>query len=95
MPNAARLMDYCSGHGDFPPRPCISASTNVFINGRGAVRVSDVWDTHCNPAPSCHNGTTVSGSTRVFINGLPAARVGDSIDCGSVIGTGSPNVFIG
>tara|TARA_Y100001968_G_C19208306_1_gene643477 strand:- start:416 stop:703 length:288 start_codon:yes stop_codon:yes gene_type:complete len=95
MPNAARLADFCTGHGSFPPRPCITASNTVFINGRGAHRMNDSWDTHCNPAPSCHKGTTSSGSSKVFINGFPAARVGDSVDCGSMIGTGSPNVFIG
>lgn len=89
MPPAVRLSDVCTGHGPCPPRPNASASTNVFINARGAHRVGDKWQTHCN-----HDSIQASGSPNVFVNGRPQARVGDSIACGSSNASGSPNVFV-
>jgi uncharacterized Zn-binding protein involved in type VI secretion len=94
MPAATRLGDICTGHGCFGPRVCDSASTNVFINGKGVHRVGDHWVTHC-CGPSCHDSVCVSGSSTVFINGVPAARIGDAIGCGSVIAQGSSDTFIG
>lgn len=93
MPAVVRLGDTCTGHGDYPPRANVSASTDVFINGKGAHRVGDGWGVHCNSTPVCHAGTQATGSPTVFVNGKPLARVGDSIDCGSVNAVGSPNVF--
>lgn len=95
MAAAARLGDICSGHGCFPPRTGVSASPNVFINGRPAHRGGDPWNMHCCPNMGCHPGMVAGGSATVFINGLPAARMGDSVGCGSVIAMGSSNVFIG
>ena len=95
MPAAARLGDYCTGHGCWPPRDGISASPNVHINGIAAHRLNDPWNVHCCPNDGCHAGNVASGSASVFINGLPAARIGDSINCGSLIAMGSPNVSIG
>ncbi|MCI3943271.1 type IV secretion protein Rhs [Pseudomonas syringae] len=69
-----------------------SASPNVFINGRPAAFAIDstaVCDKH---SPIVK---VAEGSSNVFINGQPAARKGDKLTCGSKIGTGSPNVFIG
>ena len=91
--NAVRLGDICTGHGSWPPRPNVGASTNVFINNLGAHRVGDPWDTHCNPVPSCHSSTQTSGSPNVYVNGKKLARIGDSIGCGSGNAEGSPNVF--
>ena len=91
--SAVRLGDICSGHGCYPPRPNLTASNDVFINGLGAHRVGDSWQEHC--CKSCHGGTTISGSTDVFINGLPLARIGDQVDCGSVCLQGSTDVFSG
>lgn len=92
---ASRKIDYCTGHGSYPPRLPSSASTNVFVNGSGSLRQTDGYLAHCNPSPSCHTGTVSEGSGTVFINGLAAARIGDAIDCGSAIAQGSSNVFIG
>lgn len=93
MPAATRLGDICSGHGCFPSRPNSSASSNVFINGLGAHRVTDTWQPH-----SCittHDSYLAAGSSSVFINGLAASRIGDPVECGSTVLSGSPDVFIG
>ena len=95
MPAAARLGDYCTGHGCWPPRTGARASPNVYINGIQAHRLKDLWNVHCCPTDGCHPGEVASGSATVFINGRPAARIGDSISCGSYIAMGSPNVSIG
>ena len=94
MPGAVRLHDTCTGHGCFPSRENISASTNVFINGRGAHRVGDAWASHCCPGSGCHGGTQATGSPNVFVNGKALARIGDSIDCGSSNATGSSDVIV-
>lgn len=90
----ARLGDLCSGHGDFPPRPSISASPNVFVNGRALLRLGDAYAIHCN-ASTCHGGAVASGSATVYCNGQPVARVGDAVSCGSMIAQGSPDVRCG
>lgn len=95
MAAAARLGDYCTGHGCWPPRTGVTASNNVFVNGIRAHRLTDTWAVHCCPNAGCHPGAVASGSASVFINGLPAARIGDSISCGSMIAMGSQNVSIG
>ena len=95
MPGATVLGDICSGHGSFPPRPVISASGNVIINGKGVVRIGDAWAVHCNPVPSCHGGSSAGGSSKVIINGKGAVRIGDAVDCGSTSMGASPNVIIG
>lgn len=92
MPQVVRLNDYCSGHSCWPTRPTITASEDVFVNGRGAHRKTDALAVHC-CGLSCHGGTTVQGSPNVFVNGLPIARITDKVDCGSVLLTGSENVF--
>lgn len=90
MPKAVRMgVDLCTGSCSKPPRQATTGSSNVFINGCKAVRVSDLW------APHPHIGTQVSGSKSVLINGLPEARVGDDIDCGSHNRDGSSNVIKG
>ena len=94
MPAVCRLSDPCSGHGCFPSRPNVGASGNVFVNGLGAHRVGDPWDTHCCPPP-CHSGSSASGSGTVFVNGMAVGRIGDPVDCGSTIAGGSGNVFAG
>ena len=95
MAAAARLGDYCTGHGCWPPRTGVTASYNVFVNGIRAHRLTDLWAVHCCPSDGCHPGVVASGSASVFINGLPAARIGDDISCGSLIAEGSENVSIG
>jgi uncharacterized Zn-binding protein involved in type VI secretion len=93
MPKVARFSDTCTGHGPFPPRANTSASENVFINGLGAHRLTDSWGPHS--ARTTHESTLVSGSSTVFVNGLPLGRVGDIVGCGSIVATGSDNVFAG
>ena len=88
-----RLGDSCSGHDDYSPRPSVSGSTNVFVNGIPAHRMGDAWDIHS--TDSSHTGSAIAGSSTVFANGIPLCRIGDAIDCGSTMVTGSPNVFSG
>ncbi|APC19413.1 type IV secretion protein Rhs (plasmid) [Pseudomonas frederiksbergensis] len=69
-----------------------SGSSNVRINGLKAAYVQDsvgICKKHSTPP------MVAEGSAKVFINGLPAARKGDKLTCGSVIDSGSENVFIG
>lgn len=96
MPAATRLGDLCTGHGCWGPRPNAEASEDVFYNSIFAHRLGDAWEVHCCPQiPECHGGNTASGSSTVFVNNKAAARIGDSVNCGSSIAEGSPNVFIG
>lgn len=90
---AARLTDTSTGHFPFPPRQNDQASSNVFANNLGIHRQGDHWVVHC--APVCHDGRLLRGSKTVFANNKQAGRVSDPIDCGDVVATGSPNVFIG
>lgn len=92
MPGVTRLGDLCTGHGCFPARPSVSASSNVFVNGIAVHRLNDGWDTHC-CGPACHAGSLVAGSSTVNVNGKAIGRIGDMIDCGSNVAEGSSNVF--
>ena len=95
MSNATRLGDLDTGHDACPPTALVSASTNVFINGKGAGRVGDSYAAHgCVNHPS-HSGVIASGSSSVFINGRAAGRIGDAVSCGGSVAEGSSNVFIG
>lgn len=95
MPGAARLGDpgvvHCSGY------VIARASTNVFVNGRGAARVGDTSSVHLVPGRRCspHVAAITRGSRSVFVNGRPAARVGDGLAGCTVIAAGSTNVNIG
>ncbi len=93
MPGAARLNDRCTGHGCYPSRPNIAASSDVFTNDLGAHRQGDAWAVHKCKKP--HGGTLASGSGTVWINDKQAGRIGDPVSCGSSVQTGSSNVFIG
>ncbi len=95
MSNATRLGDMDTGHDACPPTALVTASSNVFINGRGAGRVGDSYAAHgCINHPS-HSGVIASGSSSVFINGRAAGRIGDAVSCGGSVAEGSGNVFIG
>ena len=74
-----------------------ACSGNVFVNGIGAVRQSDVVTAHPFPSTGCqtHTPGLVSFSGTVKINGLGAGRNGDTYGCGAIITSGSPNVSIG
>ena len=78
MPPVTRLGDICTGHGCFPPRPSISSSPNVYVNGIPVIRVGDAYAPHgCSHCKS-HPGNLVSGSLTVFVNGLPVGWSSDS-----------------
>ncbi len=95
MPKATRLGDKNTGHDACPPTALVTASTNVFINGRGAGRVGDTYAAHDCGIHPIHQGAISSGSSSVFINRKAAARVGDGVSCGGSVAEGSPNVIIG
>jgi len=90
-----RLGDFCSGHGCYPPRPNIQASTDVFVNGLGWHRLSDGWAGHGCSICAAHGGSAATGSTTVFVNGRPACRIGDAVSCGSRMINGSDDVVCG
>lgn len=95
MPAATRLNDSCTGHDACAPTPLVTASGNVFINGRGAGRVGEQYAAHgCDAHPS-HQDSITAGSGTVFINGRPAARVGDAVVLAGAVRDGSANVNIG
>ena len=94
MPAVTKVGDNCTGHGCFPGRPSTAGSGNVFVNGAPVVRQNDPYSTHC-CGPPCHAGSLAAGSSSVYVNGLQLGRIGDPVDCGSVVGEGSPNVFAG
>ncbi len=85
----------CSGHLSFLPRPAIMGSTNVFVNGRPAVRVGDMWAVHFDLMGMLppHPGVALMGSTRLLINSRPAVRMGDMINCMSIAMMASMDVF--
>ena len=95
MPAQTRLGDVDTGHDACPPRPLVTASPDVFVNGKGAGRVGDAYALHGCPAHPAHSGVIASGSSTVFINGRQAGRIGDPVSCGGSVAEGSPDVFVG
>ena len=92
---AARVGDMHSGHGCFPPTNAVVGSPNVKVNGRQAMMVGAMYQTHCCPKKGCHPPIQSSGSGTVRINGRPASRLGDMTGCGAATISGSSNVLIG
>lgn len=92
MSGIARVGDLSTGHDDYPPRPVITGSDSVFLNGLPVVRVGDVWAQHCNNT-SCHPCNQAVGSSTCFVNGISMARIGDSVGCGDNIANGSLDTF--
>jgi len=98
MPGVSRInIDASTGHGCYVPRPNTpNGSSDVIINGQGALRVTDAWPVHvCPSIPDSHGGSQSGGSSTVFVNGLALARIGDSISCGDACAAGSPDVICG
>lgn len=95
MPAVTRLGDKNTGHDSCQPVALTSASNTVFINGKGAGRINDIYASHSCKTHGPHVGHISSGSASVFINGRAAARIGDGVSCGGSVAEGSPNVFIG
>lgn len=104
MPEAARLNDAvecqadahgCPGCPHVTRGPIMTGSSDVFVDGKPAARVSDTG-MH---AACCGPNTfeIAMGSGTVFINGRKAARKGDMTEhCGGIgkIEAGSPDVII-
>lgn len=68
-------------------------SSNVFINGFGAVREGDPMKEHPGPGCSPHAPTLSSSSPNVFVNGKGLGRLGDAYGGNHIITSGSSNVF--
>lgn len=86
MQNAARVSDaVCHGGA------IVSGSGNTTVNSCNAALTGGSVAT-C----ALHGAAPVaSGSGSVFINSCNAARLGDVCGCGSVVVSGSGNVYIG
>ena len=95
MPSATRQSDYCTGHDDCAPTPLVTFSPDVFINGRGAGRVGDLYAPHGCIVHPTHQDHISAGSGTVKINGIPAARIGDPVILAGSVRDGSGNVTIG
>lgn len=91
-----RLGDMTAGHGCWPPTQATSASTDVFVNGRGVVRQGDPILPHTCPStpPQTHGGTFIGGGT-VFVNGKAVQTIGSPVSCGDTAAGGSGDVFVG
>lgn len=96
MPAVTRLGDSCTGHGCWPPRPSTGASPNVYANGIAVHRQGDAWAAHtCPSIPETHASALAAGSSTVYANGKQVGRIGDPVACGSVVASGSGDVFAG
>lgn len=109
MLGAHRFSDCTAGHGCplggpcgfAPPTIAGSASPNVIINGKGAVRFGDVIVPHsclacandCSSPCSPHSGTYL-GNHSVIVNGRSIQTAGDLISCTDIAVCCSPNVII-
>ncbi len=92
--NAAKVGDTGTNHDGFPPTPIIAGSSNVFIDGQPAARVTDPLEEHSKPGSPPHPRHIASGSSTVFVNGLSLAITGGAVDCGGEV-VGSGTVFVG
>lgn len=104
MPAAARLGDKAQVDADAHGCPAcphpgvgpiVTASTDVFVNSKGAARQDDlgIHAVCCGP----NNFSIAKGSATVYVNGKPFARMNDKAKhCGGTgpIIEGSPDVFI-
>jgi uncharacterized Zn-binding protein involved in type VI secretion len=70
-------------------------SSNVFINGIGAVRIGDKVMLHTASGCGPDNSALTQASSKVFINGKGAGRIGDQYTTDNTITSGSPNVIFG
>lgn len=78
-----RLGDYCM---EAIPHFCITASLNVFVNGKGICRQGDSFT---------EGRVLTEGSKTVFVNGYGVGRVSDQVSCGFKVISGSSDVFAG
>jgi uncharacterized Zn-binding protein involved in type VI secretion len=94
MPKSAYFGVMSTGHGCFPPKPNIQCSSNVFVNGKGVVRVGDAWAIHSCPNNGSHGSTSSKGSPNVFANGKARVRIDDSLSDTDAVAEGSSNVYV-
>lgn len=70
----------------------LEGSSNVFVNGKNAVRIGDRVENH---GKSPHNAAKmIQGSSTVFCNGKPICFTGCISSCSHKT-TGSSNVLVG
>jgi len=87
-----------TNHGCSSSTTTEGKSSNVFVNGIGVHRKSDLNTSHTYPVgDSCppHQTAISVGSSTVFANSLGIARIGDMYDGGEEVSSGSSNVFAG
>ena len=95
MPAVCRIGDadvpHCSG------MVRLGGSINVFVNGIGVSRQTDVNTSHLLPGIPCptHAAPITVGSLTVKVNGLGCGRIGDSLTAWTAVAAGSINVFAG
>ena len=95
MPAVCRIGDadvpHCSG------MVRLGGSINVFVNGIGVSRQTDVNTSHLLPGIPCptHAAPITVGSLTVKVNGLGCGRIGDSLTACTTVAAGSINVFAG
>ncbi|PSW05092.1 type VI secretion system PAAR protein [Photobacterium lipolyticum] len=89
MPKAALLGDIGTQHDGFHPSPIISASSDVFIDGRPVARQGDALMPHIKPKNPPHPRSIASGVGSVLVNGKPIAVGGSKISCGGKVQAGS------
>jgi len=78
MPAVARKGDSVNtGHGCTSITKTLECSSDVIVNGKGAVRKGDALEVHTiNSGSVCvpHSSKVNEGSSTVFVNGKPLAR---------------------
>ena len=96
MPAVSRIGDaVATNHGCDGSTTMAQGSSDVLINGIGAVRVGDLDTVHAFGGRGCssrHQVALSAGSSSVFVNGRSLGRVGDGAE---TLSSGSPNVFAG
>ena len=96
MPAVSRIGDtVATNHGCDGTTTMAQGSSDVLINGIGAVRQGDLDNVHAFGGRGCssrHQVALSAGSGTVFVNGKPLGRVGDGAE---TLSAGSPNVFAG
>ena len=102
MPLCASLGSTSPGHGCFrmPTHKAVSASSNVFADGKPVHRQGDRWCTHIcihrRHRHGWHSSVLARGSHSVYVNGRQCGRIGDRVACGSRVATSLiHSVFVG
>ena len=95
MPAVCRI-----GHADIPHCSGMvrqGGSSNVFVNGIGISRQTDVNTLHKKPPAPCpkHAKGITTGSLTVKVNGKGCGRIGDPITGCTFVAEGSDDVFAG